>query len=196
MSIAEPRLPEEVRSLGITTQKSSPDLMMVIHMLSPDESRDQLYISNYALLQVRDVLARVDGVGSITIFGAREYSMRIWLDPQKMSARGLVPGDVVAALREQNVQVAGGTLGQPPADNPTAFQTSLTLQGRLSDPAQFQDVIVKVDDAGRIVRVKDVARVEIGARDYNTNSYLSGRRQSPSRSFNGRDRTRSKQPTL
>src|SRR5690606_18252013 len=122
VAVAEPRLPEEVRRLGIVTQKSSPDLMIVVHLESPDDSLDQLYISNYALLRIRDVLARIGGVGTINVFGAREYSMRIWLDPERMTALNITAGDVVTALRAQNIQVAGGSLGEPPAPANTAFQ--------------------------------------------------------------------------
>ncbi|MEM7687523.1 MAG: multidrug efflux RND transporter permease subunit [Pseudomonadota bacterium] len=172
VSIAEPRLPEPVRRLGVITQKSSPDLLTVIHLYSPDESRDQLYISNYALLQIRDTLARLDGVGSITIFGAREYSMRIWLDPERMRALGIVPQDVVGALRAQNVQVASGTLGQPPIDQSAARQIAVRTLGRLESPDQFEDVVVLTGAEGRQVRVSDIGRVELGAQDYSTNAYL------------------------
>ncbi|KWV92114.1 efflux RND transporter permease subunit [Erythrobacter sp. YT30] len=172
VSIAEPRLPEAVRRLGVITQKSSPDLLTVIHLYSPDESRSQLYISNYALLQIRDTLARLDGVGSITIFGAREYSMRVWLDPERMSALGITPQDVVGALRAQNVQVASGTLGQPPVEGTTARQIAVRTLGRLEDPDQFADVVVRTGSNGRQVRVSDVGRVELGAQDYSTNAYL------------------------
>ena len=120
VSIAEPRLPEEVRRLGVTTAKSSPDLMMVVHMLSPDDTYDQLYVSNYARSRVRDMLLRLDGVGDLIIFGEREYSLRIWLDPDKLSAFGMTSGDVVQALREQNVQVSGGSIGAPPISTATA----------------------------------------------------------------------------
>ncbi|MBV6633506.1 MAG: efflux RND transporter permease subunit [Alphaproteobacteria bacterium] len=174
VATAEPRLPEEVRALGVTTRKSSPDLMMVVHMESPDNSRDQLYISNYALLQVRDVLSRIDGVGEVRMFGARDYSMRVWLDPQRMGELSLTTGDVVAALREQNVQVAGGALGQPPVANPPAFQTQLQLRGRLDSVKAFEEIVVKTGDDGQLVRVKDVARVELGAESYVNNSYKSG----------------------
>src|SRR5215210_2323578 len=122
VAIATPRLPEEVRRLGITTLKSSPDLMMVVHMLSPDDSYDQLYVSNYARNNVRDILLRLDGVGDLIIFGEREYSLRIWLDPEKLSALGMTSGDVVQALRDQNVQVSGGSIGAPPTNSGTAFQ--------------------------------------------------------------------------
>lgn len=171
---AEPRLPQAVRDRGVVTQKSSPDMLMVIHMLSPDKSRDQLYISNYGLLQVRDPLSRINGVGNIRMFGARDYSMRIWLDPDRMTSLGVTAGDVMASLREQNIQVAGGALGQPPLANPPAFQTTIELQGRLSDPEEFRDIIVKASPDGQVTRVRDVARVELGAQSYITNSYLSG----------------------
>jgi hydrophobe/amphiphile efflux-1 (HAE1) family protein len=175
VAIAEARLPEQVRRLGVVTQKSSPDLMMVVHLESPDDSLDQLYISNYALLQIRDVLARIEGIGSITVFGAREYSMRIWLDPDRLAALNLTAGDVVAALRGQNVEVAGGQLGQPPMPFPNAFQLTVNTQGRLMTPEEFGAVIVKSGANERLTRLADVARVELGAREYSTNSYLDGK---------------------
>ncbi len=134
VSTALPRLPEEVRRIGVTVTKHSPDLMMVVHLSSPDGSRDQLYISNYATLHVKDVLARIDGVGDVTIFGARDYSMRIWLDPEKLAIRNLTAGDVVTALRGQNVQVAAGAINQPPVPKPGAFQLNVETLGRLTDP--------------------------------------------------------------
>src|SRR5262245_40628459 len=173
VAIAEPRLPEEVRRLGITTLKSSPDILMVIHLISPDNRYDQLYIGNYALIQVRDTLARVEGVGDVTPFGLREYSMRIWLDPQRLAHLSLTPGDVVAALREQNIQVASGVIGQPPVPKGQDFQLTVNTLGRLRDPEQFSQVIVKTGSDGRVVRVSDVARIELGARDYTVNSYLN-----------------------
>jgi HAE1 family hydrophobic/amphiphilic exporter-1 len=154
VAIAEPRLPEEVRRLGVTVRKNSPDMLMVIHLVSPDGSRDQLYMSNYATLQVRDVLSRLDGVGDVRIFGARDYSMRIWLDPEKVASRGLTAGEVVAALRAQNVQVASGVLNQPPVRQPGAFQLNVETQGRLNDPRQFANIIVKTDPDGRVTRVR------------------------------------------
>ena len=175
VAIAEPRLPEEVRRSGVTTTKSSPDLLLVVHLLSPDDRYDQAYISNYALIQVRDVLARLDGVGDITIFGAREYSMRVWLDPEKIAARNLTASDVVQALREQNVQVAAGVIGQPPVPQGNAYQLSVNTLGRLIDAEQFGDIVIKTGDDGRITRLRDVARVELGARDYSSNSYLDGK---------------------
>ncbi|MEO1604075.1 MAG: multidrug efflux RND transporter permease subunit [Pseudomonadota bacterium] len=175
VAVAEPRLPQEVRSLGVTTTKSSPDLMMVVHMLSPDETFDQLYVSNYARARVRDRLVRLDGVGDLLIFGEREFSARVWLDPDRLGSLGLTAGDVVDALREQNVQVSGGSLGAPPNRSENAFEVTLTTQGRLQDPREFGRVIIKSSDDGRVVRVRDVARVEIGARSYVTNSYLNNK---------------------
>ncbi|RKZ70158.1 MAG: hydrophobe/amphiphile efflux-1 family RND transporter [Gammaproteobacteria bacterium] len=172
---AEPRLPEEVRRLGIIAQKSSPNLMMVIHLESPDSSFDELYISNYAMLQVRDELARIDGVGDLVVFGAREYSMRIWLNPERMAALQLSASEVIKSLRAQNVQVAGGKLGQPPMPLDSAFQYTITAQGRLKDPDQFNNIIVKRGEDGRLTRLRDVARIEIGGRDYVRNSYLNGK---------------------
>ncbi|MEM7061475.1 MAG: efflux RND transporter permease subunit, partial [Pseudomonadota bacterium] len=139
---AEARLPEEVRRLGITTQKSSPDLMMVIHMLSPDGSRDQLYISNYARTQVVDRLSRLDGVGRATVFAERAYSMRVWLDPELVASRGLTAGEVVSALRANNVQVASGTINRLPVPNPGAFELQVETQGRLVQPEQFEDIVI------------------------------------------------------
>lgn len=175
VSIATPRLPEEVRRLGVTTTKSSPDLMMVIHMLSPDDSYDQLYVSNYARSNVRDVLLRLEGVGDLIIFGEREYSLRVWLDPEKLSIYGMTAGDVVNALREQNVQVSGGSLGAPPNNVGNAFQYTVTTQGRFDEARDFRYVIVKSTEDGRLVTLEDVARIELGARNYVTNSYLNGK---------------------
>jgi HAE1 family hydrophobic/amphiphilic exporter-1 len=175
VSIATPRLPAEVRTQGVTTLKSSPDLMMVVHMLSPDNRYDQLYISNYARNFVRNDLLRLDGVGDLTIFGERQYSLRVWLDPEKLASFGLTSGDVVKAIQEQNVQVSGGALGQEPTPTSAAFAMTVTTQGRFDDPRQFAQVIVRSTPDGRLVRVGDIARVELGAQDYSTNSYLNGR---------------------
>jgi HAE1 family hydrophobic/amphiphilic exporter-1 len=175
VAIATPRLPEQVRALGVQVVKQSPDLMMVIHLSSPDDSRDLLYISNYVTLHVKDVLARVDGVGNVTIFGARDYAMRIWLDPEKLAIRDLTAGDVMAALRGQNVQVAAGVINQPPVPQPGAFQLNVETQGRLTTPEEFGNIIVKSGGDGRVVRVRDIARVELGAADYNRNGYLDER---------------------
>ncbi len=175
VAIATPRLPEQVRALGVQVVKQSPDLMMVIHLSSPDDSRDLLYISNYATLHVKDVLARVDGVGNVVIFGARDYAMRVWLNPEKLAIRDLTAGDVMGALRGKNVQVAAGVINQPPVPQPGAFQLNVETQGRLTTPEAFGNIIVKSDGDGRVVRVRDIARVELGAADYNRNGYLDER---------------------
>ncbi len=174
VAIAEPRLPEDVRRLGVTTVKSSPDIMMVVHLLSPDSRYDQLYISNYGHNRIRDQLVRLEGVGDVTLFGEREYSLRIWLDPEKLSAYGMTSGDVVQALRDQNVQVSGGSIGSPPAAGTNAFEYTVRTEGRFSDARQFRYVIVKSTDSGRLVQLQDVARIELGAKNYVTNSYLDG----------------------
>ncbi|HEV2557534.1 MAG TPA: multidrug efflux RND transporter permease subunit [Microvirga sp.] len=175
VAIATPRLPQEVRALGVTTLKSSPDLMMVVHMLSPNDTYDQLYVSNYARNNIRDILLRLDGVGDLILFGERQYSLRVWLDPDKLSSFGLTSGDVVRAVQEQNVQVSGGSLGAQPAPSDNAFQFVVRTQGRFEDPRQFRQIIVRATEDGRLVRLQDVARVELGAQDYVTNSYLNGR---------------------
>jgi len=172
VAIAEPRLPEEVRRLGVVTQKNSPDLMLVVNMFSPDDTYDQLYIANYAVLQVRDRLRRIDGVGQIRVFGASEYAMRIWIDPDRAAALGLSAGEILAALRAQNMQVAAGTINQPPAQGPGAYQVNVQTQGRLTDPDQFEQIIIRSDPGGRLIRVRDVARVELGAQSYTTRGYL------------------------
>ena len=169
---AEARLPEEVRRLGVVTRKASPDLLMVIHLYSPDGSRSPEYISNYATLQLRNQLARLEGVGDAQIFGARDYAMRVWIDPDKAAAHNLTAGEIVQALRGQNVQVAAGTVGAPPfSDAGAAFELNVSTQGRLVAPEQFEDVVIRADGS-QIVRVRDVARVELGAQDYNVNAYL------------------------
>jgi hydrophobe/amphiphile efflux-1 (HAE1) family protein len=173
VSVAEPRLPQDVQRLGVTVKKASPDLMMVVHMISPDGSRDQSYISNYATLYIKDMLARVDGVGDVNIFGARDYSMRVWLDPGKVAARGLTAGDVVRALQAANLQVAAGAINQPPATSAGAFQLSVRTLGRLTDVDQFGAIVVRADPDGGYIRVRDIARVELGAQDYTVNAYLN-----------------------
>ena len=171
VAIAQPRLPVDVRNIGVTVTKSSPDLMMVVHLYSPDKSRDSLFISNYATLAITDTVTRIDGVGSITVFGSREYSMRIWADPDRLQTVGLTAGDVVLALQAQNVQVAGGVLDQAPMPNQGAFQFAVQTLGRLANPEEFSNIVVK-QTANAVVRLKDVARIELAAQDYTTNSYL------------------------
>jgi multidrug efflux pump subunit AcrB len=175
VAIAEPKLPDVVRRSGVTTLKSSPDLLMVVHMVSPDESYDQLYISNYAILYVREQLKRLDGIGDVNVYGAREYSMRIWLDPSRLTFQNLTTTEIVTALLNQNVQVAAGVIGQPPLDSERAFQVNVTAQGRLITPEEFEKIIVKTGEDGRVVYLGDVARVELGAQDYVINSYLDGK---------------------
>jgi hydrophobe/amphiphile efflux-1 (HAE1) family protein len=172
VAIAQPRLPAEVRNIGVTVAKSSPDLMMIVHLFSPDQSRDDLFISNYATLEIKDALTRVDGVGSITVFGSRDYAMRVWLDPDRLQSLGMTANDVVAALQGQNVQVASGVLNQPPVENPQAFQISVQTQGRLTDPNEFANITVKQTGTA-VVRLRDVARVQLAAQDYGSNSYLN-----------------------
>ncbi len=172
VALAEPRLPEAVRRIGVTVQKASPDLLLVVQMFSKDGTFDLGYVSNYALLQVRERLRRIDGVGEVRLFGGREYSMRVWMDPERMEFYKLSAGEVVAALRSQNIQIAAGTIGQQPLDSKVPFQINVTAQGRLSEKGEFEKVVVKTGDNGRIVRLRDVARVELGSLDYNVNAYL------------------------
>jgi hydrophobe/amphiphile efflux-1 (HAE1) family protein len=171
VSIAQPRLPSDVRNIGVTVSKSSPDLMMVVHLYSPDKSRDSLFISNYATLEITDPLTRVDGVGSITVFGSRDYSMRVWLDPDRLQSLGLTASDVTAALQGQNIQVASGVLNQPPVTRPGAFQIAVQTLGRLDNPDEFGAIVVK-ETPDAVVRLRDVATIELAALDYSSNSYL------------------------
>ncbi|HEY7119387.1 MAG TPA: multidrug efflux RND transporter permease subunit [Tepidisphaeraceae bacterium] len=175
IAIAQAQLPEEVRRLGLTVKKTSTEITLVVQLYSPDNRYDPLYISNYATLQVRDELARLPGVGDVFLFGARDYAMRLWLDPQRLATREITAGDVVRAIQEQNVQVAAGVVGgQPLPPGTTQFQLTVNAQGRLTDPEQFADIIVKTGADGRITRVRDLARVELGAADYNVTAYLNG----------------------
>ncbi|MGI6245841.1 MAG: efflux RND transporter permease subunit [Pseudochelatococcus sp.] len=171
---AEPRLPEEVRRLGITTIKSSPDLTMVVHIISPNGRYDMTYLRNYAVLNVRDRLARVDGVGQVQIFGSGDYSLRVWLDPQKVAEHGLSPGDVVREIRAQNVQAAAGVIGASPNAPGLDFQLSVNAQGRLESEEEFGEIIVKTAGDGAVVRLKDIARIELGAAEYALRSLLNG----------------------
>ncbi len=175
VAIAEPMLPEEVKRLGVTTKKRSTNSVLFIALISPDQRYDELFLNNYATLQIRDELARLDGVGEVGTFGAGDYSMRIWLDPEKLRARNLTTNDVVAAIREQNVQVAAGQIGQPPAPKGQNFQYTINTLGRLESVRQFEDIIVKTAPGGRITRTKDVARVELGSHIYDLSGRFSGR---------------------
>ena len=171
---ALPRLPQEVQRLGVLTEKSSPDLTMVVHLTSPDDRYDMLYLSNYAALNVKDELARVEGVGGVQLFGAGEYSMRIWLDPQKVSALNMTAMDVVNAIREQNQQAAAGSLGSQPNET-NNFQILINLKGRLTSEQEFRDIVVKVGQQGQLVHLSDVARVELGANNYALRSLLNNK---------------------
>jgi multidrug efflux pump len=172
---ALPKLPEEVQRLGVTTQKSSPDLTMVVHLTSPDQRYDMLYLSNYARLHVKDVLGRLDGVGDVQIFGAGEYSMRVWLDPQKLAQRGLTTGDVINAIREQNVQVAAGALNAPPGPTNSAFQLNINTRGRLVSEDDFRNIIVRTDANGGVTHLNDVAKVDLGSNNYALRSLLDNK---------------------
>jgi hydrophobe/amphiphile efflux-1 (HAE1) family protein len=172
VAIAQPRLPADVRLVGVTVTKSSPDLMLVVHLYSPDKSRDALFISNYATLEIKDALTRIEGVGSITVFGSRDYAMRVWLDPDRLQSLGLTAGDVTLAMQGQNIQVASGVLNQPPVDRPGAFQVAVKTLGRLADPEEFGSIVVK-QSAAAVVRLRDVAMIELAALDYSSNSYLN-----------------------
>jgi hydrophobe/amphiphile efflux-1 (HAE1) family protein len=172
---ALPRLPEEVRSYGVTTRKSSPDLTLVVHLFSPKGRYDGLYLRNLAVIQVRDTLARLPGAGDVQLFGSGDYAMRLWLDPQKLAARNLVVGDVVDAVREQNVQVAAGSIGAPPTQNSQAFEVPIDAMGRLQDERQFGDIVLKTGARGEVTRLRDVARIELGAGEYALRSMLDNR---------------------
>ncbi|HEY3048101.1 MAG TPA: multidrug efflux RND transporter permease subunit [Polaromonas sp.] len=173
---ALPRLPDIVRQIGITTEKSSPNLTMVVHLVSPDNSRDALYLRNYGQLNVRDELLRIPGAGSVIMFGAGDYAMRIWLDPSKLAARSITSSEVIAAIREQNAQVAAGTVGASPAPKATAFQLSVNTQGRLTSEEQFADIIVRAEPAtGSMIRVRDLGRVELAASTYSLRSLLNNK---------------------
>jgi multidrug efflux pump len=172
---AEPRLPEEVRRLGITTVKSSPDLTMVVHLVSPNNRYDMTYLRNYAVLNVKDRLARIDGVGQVRLFGSGDYSMRIWLDPQKVAQHGLSAGDIVREIQAQNVQAAAGIVGASPNVPGTDLQFSINAKGRLQDEEEFGEIVVKTGANGEITRLRDVARIELGASDYALRALLDNK---------------------
>jgi len=173
VSLAEPRLPEDVRRQGISVKKRSPDLSVVVNLVSPDKRYDSVYLSNYALLQIKDTLARLPGVGDIVVFGARDYSMRLWLNPEQIAARNMTASDVVNAIRDQNVQVAAGVVGQQPGES-TDFQYTISTLGRLMEAEQFADIVIKKGANGQVTKLKDVARIELGAKDYNSGLLLDG----------------------
>jgi multidrug efflux pump len=170
-----PRLPQDVQRIGVTTEKASPDFIMVVHLVSPDERYDMLYLSNYAHLRVKDEISRIGGVGAVQVFGAGEYSMRVWLDPDRLASRQLTTSDVVRAIREQNVQVAAGVLGAPPAPSDATFQLSINTQGRLTSEAEFAKIVVRATDDGQITHLGDVARLELGSSRYSLRSLLDNK---------------------
>ena len=169
---ALPRLPADVQRLGVQVRKATPNILLAVHLFSPDGSRDNLYLSNYATLHVKDALARLPGVGDVQLFGARDYAMRIWLDPDKVAAYKLNASQVLAALQAQNVQVSAGILNQPPVSGNAAYQLNVQTLGRLTTPEQFADIILKADAQGRPTRIRDVGHVEIGAADYGSTAFM------------------------
>jgi len=175
VSAAEPLLPEDVARQGVTVKKQAANILLVISLTSPDSTYDNLFLSNYATLRLRDELSRIYGVGDVTVFGTGNYSMRVWLDPQKLKARGLTTDEVVAAIREQNVQVAAGQIGQPPSPDAQDFQYTVSVLGRLSDVAQFEEIIVKRGEGTQATRLKDIARIELGAQTYDQFNLRQGK---------------------
>jgi multidrug efflux pump len=189
-------VPDIVRQIGVTTEKSSPNLTMVVHLVSPDNSRDALYLRNYGQLNVRDELLRIPGMGSVILFGAGDYAMRVWLDPGKLAARSITSSEVIAAIREQNAQVAAGTVGAPPSPRGTDFQLAVNTQGRLANEEQFGDIIVRTDPAtGGLIRIKDLGRVELSSGTYSLRSSSTTRRRRRSPCSRRRARTRSRSRT-
>ncbi|MEO8256696.1 MAG: multidrug efflux RND transporter permease subunit [Acidobacteriota bacterium] len=172
---ALPRLPQDVQRIGVTTEKASPDFLLIAHLVSPDDRYDMLYLSNYALLQVKDELTRLSGVGAVQIFGAGEYSMRVWLDPNRLASRQLTTTDVIRAIREQNIQVAAGVLGAPPSPSDASFQLAINAQGRLTTEEEFGRIVVRATPAGQITRLSDVARLELGSSRYSLRSLLDNK---------------------
>src|SRR5690606_10528657 len=171
---AEPRLPAEVRALGVTTVKSSPDFIMVVNLVSTTDRYDITYLRNYATLNVKDRLARIEGVGQVQVFGAGDYSMRVWIDPQKAAEHSLAASDISNAIKAQNIQAAAGIIGAAPSVPGTGLQLNVNAQGRLETPEEFGNIIVKSGENGEITRLRDVARIELGAADYTLRSLLDG----------------------
>ena len=174
VTLAEPKLPEEVKRQGVNTKKKSPNIILIASLSSPDDRYDELYMSNYATLRIRDTLSRIPGVGDVNIYPESDYSMRIWLDPTLLKSRSLTTTEVIAEIREQNVQVAAGQIGQPPVPAGQNFQYAVNVLGRLTDVEQFEDIIIKTGTGGRVTRLKDVARIDLGGKTYDITSRLSG----------------------
>src|SRR4051812_35610664 len=172
VSQALAKLPDVTRQAGVTVVKSSPDLTMVVHLVSPDKSYDELYLRNYALMNVKDELAKVPGVGLVRLFGSGDYAMRVWLNPEKIAEKNLSATEVINAIREQNVQVAAGIIGGAPVSNMVDVQLPVNAKGRLDNPEEFREIIVRAGATGEVTRLKDVARVEMGASEFSLNSML------------------------
>ena len=166
-------MPDDVRKYGITTQKQSPDFVVIISLYSPDQTFDDLFLSNYASINIVDTLKRLPGVGDVQIFGEKKYAMRLWLNPDKLTSMEMTAMDVIASVQEQNIQVAAGTIGQPPSPPGQTFTYSINALGRLSSPEEFADIIVRTRSDGSVVRVKDVGRVELGAENYGWFGHLN-----------------------
>src|SRR6266849_3664088 len=181
VAIAEPILPDVVKAIGVITKKRSPDILLGISLYSDDDPEtgqpyyDSLYLSNYSTIQLKDAISRVEGVGDVLILGQQDYSMRVWLDPDKLQSRNLTVGDVIRVLREQNVQVAAGQIGQPPVPNGQDFQYTLSTLGRLVDAGQFADIVLKTGTDGEVTYLKDVARTELGAKNQDQSLTLDGK---------------------
>lgn len=174
VAIAEAKLPDEVKRQGVTTKKKSPSILMCVNLISTEKGYDQLYLSNYATIQIKDSLARLKGVGDVTFLGARDYAMRVWLNPEQLAARNMTANDVLQALREQNIQVAAGRIGQPPVPAGQDFQLTINTLGRLLDAEQFDNIVVKQGGKGEIVRLSEIGRTELGAKNYDVSSFLDG----------------------
>src|SRR5438045_3406098 len=172
---ALPKLPEEVRRFGVTTTKQSPDLTMVVHLFSPNNRYDEVYLRNYAVLQVKDVLARIPGAGDVQVFGSGDYAMRVWLNPDKIAAHNLTASDVITAIREQNVQVAAGAIGQQPVGKPVDSELQINAKGRLISEEEFGQIIVKTGPRGEKTLLKDIARIQLGASGYSLRSLLNNK---------------------
>src|SRR6516225_9925307 len=175
INLALPLLPDVVKQAGVTTRKRNPDILLVIGVYSPNGRYDGLYLSNYVAIKIRDEIARVEGVGDTNVFGAQDYSMRVWIDPQRLAELNLTASDVASAVRAENMQVAAGHFGQPPAGAHKPFEFPITVVGRLSDPEQFENIIVHTEPDGRKVRIKDIGNVELGPRTLDATSSLDGR---------------------
>ncbi|HEY4262963.1 MAG TPA: efflux RND transporter permease subunit, partial [Schlesneria sp.] len=175
VSLAMPSLPDVVRQTGVTTKKRSPDILLTVSLNSPDGRYDQLYLSNYAVLRLKDELSRLPGISEVLVFGQRDYSMRIWVDPEKLAVRGIAVQDVINALREQNLQIATGQIGQPPAETGQMLQLPLSLKGRLTEVEDFENVIVRTGEHGQLVRIKEIGRVEINARSQDVSNRFDGK---------------------